>query len=201
MIYYIADNHFGHKNVIRFDNRPFADTVLMDEVLVHNWNERVTEDDTVYILGDCFWKNEENSVKLIQRLKGHKHLIRGNHDRVHGRLRFYYESIEHYAEINDNDRLVILCHYPIPFYKNQHYGAVMLYGHVHNTREQDFIEKWKRELWESEIQCNMINVGCMMEYMKYTPRTLNEILRQIPLPNSEKIRNRKEMTQNDILDR
>ena len=40
MIYYIADNHFGHKNVIRFDNRPFADTVLMDEVLVHNWNER-----------------------------------------------------------------------------------------------------------------------------------------------------------------
>lgn len=186
MIYYIADNHFGHKNVIRFDNRPFADTVLMDEVLVHNWNERVTEDDTVYILGDCFWKNEENSVKLIQRLKGHKHLIRGNHDRVHGRLRFYYESIEHYAEINDNDRLVILCHYPIPFYKNQHYGAVMLYGHVHNTREQDFIEKWKRELWESEIPCNMINVGCMMEYMKYTPRTLNEILAANPAPEFRK---------------
>ena len=186
MIYYIADNHFGHKNVIRFDNRPFADTVLMDEVLVHNWNERVTEDDTVYILGDCFWKNEENSVKLIQRLKAHKHLIRGNHDRVHGRLRFYYESIEHYAEINDNDRLVILCHYPIPFYKNQHYGAVMLYGHVHNTREQDFIEKWKRELWESEIPCNMINVGCMMEYMKYTPRTLNEILAANPAPEFRK---------------
>lgn len=186
MIYYIADNHFGHKNVIRFDNRPFADTVLMDGVLVHNWNERVTEDDTVYILGDCFWKNEENSVKLIQRLKGHKHLIQGNHDRVHGRLRFYYESIEHYAEINDNDRLVILCHYPIPFYKNQHYGAVMLYGHVHNTREQDFIEKWKRELWESEIPCNMINVGCMMEYMKYTPRTLDEILAANPAPEFRK---------------
>lgn len=186
MIYYIADNHFGHKNVIRFDNRPFADTVLMDEVLVHNWNERVTEDDTVYILGDCFWKNEENSVKLIQRLNGHKHLIRGNHDRVHGRLRFYYESIEHYAEINDNDRLVILCHYPIPFYKNQHYGAVMLYGHVHNTKEQDFIEKWKRELWESEIPCNMINVGCLMEYMKYTPRTLDEILAANPAPEFRK---------------
>lgn len=48
-------------------------------------------------------------------------------------LRFHYESIEHYAEINDNNRLVILCHYPIPFYKNQYYGAVMLYGNVHNT--------------------------------------------------------------------
>ena len=60
MVYYIADTHFGLMNVIRFDNRPFADTTLMDEVLVHNWNERVTEDDTVYILGDAFWKNEEN---------------------------------------------------------------------------------------------------------------------------------------------
>ena len=64
MVYYIADTHFGHKNVIRFDNRPFADTTLMDEVLVHNWNERVTEDDTVYILGDAFWKNEENILKI-----------------------------------------------------------------------------------------------------------------------------------------
>ena len=154
MIYYIADNHFGHKNVIRFDNRPFADTVLMDEVLVHNWNERVTEDDTVYILGDCFWKNEENSVKLIQRLKGHKHLIRGNHDRVHGRLRFYYESIEHYAEINDNDRLVILCHYPIPFYKNQHYGAVMLYGHVHNTRAR----------LHREMEARAVGIGNPVQY-------------------------------------
>lgn len=182
MIYYISDNHFGHKNVIRFDNRPFANTELMDEVLVHNWNERVTEDDTVYILGDCFWKNEENSVKLIQRMNGHKHLIRGNHDRVHGRLRFHYESIEHYAEINDNDKLVILSHYPIPFYKNQHYGAVMLYGHVHNTKEWEFIEKWKHELWDAEIPCNMINVGAMMTYMNYTPRTLEELLEANPAP-------------------
>ena len=52
MIYYIADMHFGHKNVLRFDNRPFADTDLMDEVLIHNWNERVTGEDIVYVLGD-----------------------------------------------------------------------------------------------------------------------------------------------------
>ena len=97
MIYYIADMHFGHKNVLRFDNRPFADTELMDEVLIHNWNERVTDEDTVYVLGDAFWKNEESSVKIIQRLNGHKHLIRGNHDRVHGRLRFHWESIEQYS--------------------------------------------------------------------------------------------------------
>ena len=82
MIYYIADMHFGHTNVIRFDNRPFADTEQMDEVLIQNWNERVTADDTVYVLGDAFWKNEENSIRIMQQLQGHKHLIQGNHDRV-----------------------------------------------------------------------------------------------------------------------
>jgi len=126
MIYYISDMHFGHTNVLRFDNRPFPDTEVMDEVLINNWNERVTAEDTVYVLGDAFWKNEENSIRIIQRLNGHKHLIRGNHDRVHGRLRLQWESIEQYAEINDGGRLVILSHYPIMFYKSQHYGAVML---------------------------------------------------------------------------
>ena len=99
MIYYIADMHFGHENVIRFDDRPFADTEQMDEVLIQNWNERVTADDTVYVLGDAFWKNEENSIRIMQRLQGHKHLIQGNHDRVKGKLRPYWESIEQHAEI------------------------------------------------------------------------------------------------------
>ena len=127
MIYYIADMHFGHTNVLRFDNRPFSDTAQMDDTLLQNWNERVTADDTVYVLGDAFWKNEENSIRIIQQLNGHKHLIQGNHDRVKGKLRPYWESIEQYAEVNDENRLVILSHYPILFYKNQHYGAVMLW--------------------------------------------------------------------------
>ena len=144
MIYYIADMHFGHTNVLRFDNRPFPDTAQMDDTLIQNWNERVTSEDTVYVLGDAFWKNEENSIRIMERLQGHKHLIQGNHDRVKGKLRPYWESIEQYAEVNDENRLVILSHYPILFYKNQHYGAVMLYGHVHNTREWELVEKWKR---------------------------------------------------------
>ena len=45
MIYYIADMHFGHTNVLRFDNRPFSDTAQMDDTLLQNWNERVTADD------------------------------------------------------------------------------------------------------------------------------------------------------------
>ena len=71
---------------------------------------------------------------------------------------------------------MILSHYPILFYKNQHYGAVMLYGHVHNTREWELVEKRKYEQWAMGIPSRLINVGCMMPYMGYEPRTLKEIL-------------------------
>ena len=187
MNYYISDLHIHHKNVIRFDNRPFADTDLMNAVLVNNWNERVTEDDHVYVLGDAFWKNEEESLKILKELKGHLHLVRGNHDAVKGRLRFQWESIEDYTEVNDDGRFVILSHYPIPFYRNQHYGAVMLYGHVHNTREWELVEKWQKEVWNVGIPSRLINVGCMMPYMKYTPRTLDEILEANPAPEFERV--------------
>lgn len=145
MIYYIADTHFGHENVRSFDRRPFSDAAQMEQTLMQNWNARVTEDDIVYVLGDAFWKNEENSIQIMQQLNGHKHLIQGNPDRVKGRLRLYWESIELYAEVNDENRLVILSHYPRLFYKGQHHGAIMLYGHVHNSREWDLVEKWKKE--------------------------------------------------------
>ena len=72
--------------------------------------------------------------------------------------------------------------YPILFYKNQHYGAVMLYGHVHNTREWELVEKWKKEQWAMGIPSRLINVGCMMDYMRYTPRTLTGLLDANPMP-------------------
>lgn len=197
MIYYISDMHFGHENIIRFDNRPFANTELMNEVLIHNWNERVTGEDTVYVIGDGFFKQEEMSLGIIKRLNGHKHLIKGNHDRVRGRLRFYWESIKDYDEVKDGNHRVILSHYPMMFYNAQHYGSIMIYGHVHNSREWRFIEKWKKELWDEGISARIINVGCMMDYMGYTPRTLEELLKANPAPETIEMR-RKPYEENNL---
>ena len=182
MIYYIADLHFGHKNVLRFDGRPFSNSEEMEKVLIENWNSRVTEEDTVYVIGDAFWKNEENSIRIMRLLHGEKCLICGNHDRVLSRLLYEWSTIAYYHELKDGERQVVLSHYPIPFYNGQHYGAIMLYGHVHNSREWQLIEKWKKEQWELGIPCQLINVGCMMPYMQYTPRTLDEILAANPMP-------------------
>ena len=176
MIYYIADMHFGHKNILKYDKRPFADTEQMDKEIIRRWNERVNDDDTVYVLGDAFFRGEGRSLEIMNRLNGYKHLIRGNHDRNNGKMLKMWESVCEYEEIKDGEQLVVLSHYPMMFYNHQHDGAVMLYGHVHNTREWELVEKWQRELWRIGIPARIINVGCMMEYMDYTPRTLEELL-------------------------
>ena len=59
MIYFTADTHFGHNNVIQFCDRPFASVEEMDEAMIQNWNERVTGNDTVYILGDMFFPQHQ----------------------------------------------------------------------------------------------------------------------------------------------
>ena len=66
------------------------------------------------------------------------------------------------------------------------YGAY--YGHVHNTREWELVEKWKKEQWAMDIPSRLINVGCMMEYMRYTPRTLTELLDANPMPEIFRVR-------------
>lgn len=64
MIYFTADTHFGHYNVIRFCDRPFASAEEMDEAMIQNWNERVTGNDTVYILGDKFLETSDGKRSL-----------------------------------------------------------------------------------------------------------------------------------------
>ena len=64
MIYFTADTHFGHCNVIRFCDRPFASAEEMDEAMIQNWNERVTGNDTVYILGDKFLETSDGKRSL-----------------------------------------------------------------------------------------------------------------------------------------
>lgn len=80
MIYYTSDLHFGCKN--KFEGRNL-DT---DKSIIRNWNNRVTNGDTVYILGDIGkeGKNEENEYlcQCLSVLKGRKVLIQGNHDKL-----------------------------------------------------------------------------------------------------------------------
>ena len=173
--FYISDLHLGHKKAITFDNRPFSDLEDMKRSIIQNWNSAVTKDDYVYILGDMFWNNDE-APEILDQLNGYKYLIRGNHDRINSKIEEYFVWIKDYAEIKDNGRNIVLCHYPIAHWRNADYGAIHLYGHIHSGRDNRPFEEYKELMKQRGISYCCYNVGCIMPYMNYTPRTLNEII-------------------------
>jgi calcineurin-like phosphoesterase family protein len=79
----ISDLHLDHKNIIRYCQRPFADTNDMNKMLINNWNTTVSEQDTVYFLGDLI-PFEKDLKKVNDRLekdfKGKVIKIQGSHD-------------------------------------------------------------------------------------------------------------------------
>ena len=135
-IFYTSDLHFGHNNIIIYENRPFININEMTNKLIRNWNSKVNINDDVYILGDFAFQNKNLSIddinNIVKNLNGKKHLIIGNHDNWINKLDVkirLWESIDSYLKINDKGRIVILCHYPIETWDQQHYGSI----HLHRT--------------------------------------------------------------------
>ena len=58
-IFFTADTHFGHANIIKYCHRPFATVEEMDDALVRNWNAVVSPDATVFHLGDFALDSKE----------------------------------------------------------------------------------------------------------------------------------------------
>lgn len=79
-LFLIADTHFSHENIIRYENRPFRNAEEMDAYMIQKWNEVVSEDDLVFHLGDVVIGNAKRAEELLKQLNGRKILILGNHD-------------------------------------------------------------------------------------------------------------------------
>ena len=75
-----SDQHFFHKNIIQYENRPFLTKEEMNESMIKDWNSVVHKRDYIYVLGDLAFGNKEMIKNLISRLNGRIHLIMGNHD-------------------------------------------------------------------------------------------------------------------------
>ena len=193
-ILYIADCHFYHDNIChRMDKRGFSGSEEMNEVMIRQWNAKVTSKDDVYIIGDFCISRDDAVNRILCRLNGKLHLIIGNHDSYLEDRRFdrsWFKSIDDYKEIHDNGRMVILSHYPIFCYKGQYRRnqdgspkTYMLYGHVHNTQDEMLVNRFIMETRNTKVMsrhsaepepipCNMINCFCM--FSNYQPMTLDE---------------------------
>lgn len=180
------------------DCRDFDSIEEMNDFMIEQWNKKIKKNDEVVILGDLSYGNGKQTNEILQQLNGRLFLIKGNHDdrflkdKQFDASRFIW--IKDYAELNDNGRKVVLCHYPICFYNGQYRTddkgngkTYMLYGHVHNSRDQQLIEQFIHITRNTRINpdddndlrtipCQMINCFCMLS--NYQPLTLDEWIEQ-----------------------
>ena len=168
MIYYTADSHIGHANIIRHCDRPFETVEAMDAALVQAWNARVTGNDTIYIIGDLLFRHREPE-QIIRQLHGKKHLIIGNHDSnwMHKvDVNRYFHSVNLMLEFSDGRQPVTLCHYPLVSFNHARTGF-MIHGHIHQKTDADY--------WP--LLCardNVLNAGVDINH--FEPVTFEELL-------------------------
>lgn len=137
-IYLTSDLHFGHDRQFLYEPRGFNEISEHDERIIENWNEKITPEDDVYILGDLMLGNNEHGIECVKRLNGHLHIIYGNHD-TDSRKKLYNELgiIHGYADVIKYKKYIFyMSHYPtitsnLDDGESLHQKVINLYGHTH----------------------------------------------------------------------
>ena len=165
-IYVVADTHFGHENIIRYENRPFRSAIEMDEELIRLWNLVVSNDDLVYLLGDFTLSRRKEIIRsLVNKLNGRKVLIMGNHD-----TRKPKDYIECGFEVAVRKPImvepgVILMHEPFADESLIAPNYIYFFGHVHTNHT----------LMDDYPNCMCVSV----ERINYHPIDLDECIRKL----------------------
>jgi calcineurin-like phosphoesterase family protein len=129
-LFFTSDTHFGDHRTLNIHKRPFGSVAEMDATLVERWNAAVDREDEVWHLGD-FARHAAEVPDLLTRLNGRKHLLRGNIDPQRTSEADGWESVQDYAELHAEGRLLVLCHYPFRSWNQQHKSSINLHGHSH----------------------------------------------------------------------
>lgn len=175
-IWFTSDLHFGHRNVLKFCNRPWNDEKEMCIGLIENWNQYVSDNDIVFVLGDTFWfNNSRNIKKVLSQLNGKDiYILPGNHDDFEAYYRVDDLRIHLCTDVvccwftqeGKPKREVWMSHYPMMTWPHRENGAWQLFGHIHSQPgkgtgvDQDLPLHW-----------NQVDVGCDRWF--YRPVSLN----------------------------
>ena len=126
MYFFTADQHYGHKNIIKYTNRPFTTTHEMNKELIKRHNEVVGKDDVVVHAGDFAWVGTfQEANDYFRQLNGTHIYLKGCHDKwmPKNTITMWREMI--------GKQYVVVCHYPMRSWPRSYHGSFMLYGHCH----------------------------------------------------------------------
>lgn len=152
-IWFSSDHHFNHINILNYGRNKFFSSIdEMNRALIENHNSVVDEEDEVYFLGDVVMGKRADSLPLLSKMNGRKHLILGNHcyphpsnkqkiiDKWTPEYAKYFESMQTELEIEITDTKVLLSHFPATLdHANEvrydkyrpTYDGIILHGHLH----------------------------------------------------------------------
>ena len=175
-IFFISDMHFGHANMCTFVNwngtkaRNFNSFEEADETMVQNWNNLITDEDVVYVLGDVAYScRKEYADSILARLKGQKKLIAGNHDLWS--TQWYLKHFKYVRGCCHLDNFY-LSHTPIHSNSNGRF-KLNIHGHTHGERVTRVIYTSELDMY-SEIDPFYYNVSVDYNY-RYSPIPYEEI--------------------------
>lgn len=159
-IFMISDMHFGHGNIIKYENRPFKNVLEMDLAIVGKWNNTVAKEDKIFVVGDVSFYNKEKTTNIIKGLNGYKILILGNHDKhsINWWKEVGFDEVSKYPIIIDG--FYILSHEPV--YLTEIMPYTNIHGHIHHLK------------YDSKQYFN-ISVECI----NYTPINFEDIKKEI----------------------
>jgi calcineurin-like phosphoesterase family protein len=148
-VWFTADQHFGHANIIKYCGRPFKTLEEMDAGMAGLWNGVVGIDDIVYHLGDFALGDVHRAAHYFSQLNGQIKVVPGSHDGrwlsgfsadVTGRAGHPVEILPPLVSLELPElgggnwpQVVVLCHYAMRVWDRSHYGAWHLYGHSHGN--------------------------------------------------------------------
>ncbi len=167
-IFFWSDQHFFHHNIIKYANRPFNGVSEMNQKLINNYYETVSDNDLVFFCGDVAFGDIDLTRNLFKGAPGKKVLILGNHDFEKNKCLFrnyhMFESISMVFsfnyEINQKKINFIVSHYPI----DEHFlpeDTINIHGHIHQYK----------------IGKKHINVS--VEHTEYKPININDLILSI----------------------
>lgn len=158
-----SDLHFGHKNIIKYSDRPFADISDMDRRLIDNFNS-VTNKDSVSIWGgDITFYDENRSTEIVTECNGYKILIVGNHDFSYNSKvlkNMGFDEVYLLMTYVDNDVSLLFTHYPTKVAPDW----VNIHGHEHIGKFSPTFSKDRQH----------ININC--EFHSYKPLPMTQVV-------------------------
>lgn len=141
-LFFTSDTHFGHENVIKFNNRPFKDADHMNEEMIRLWNSVVPIDGHVFHHGDVSLMTPDKTMRVLERLNGNIYLMKGNHEKsvlrkqmTRDRFVWVKERYELYVDDDGKKQLIVMSHYGQRVWNKSHHGSWHTYGHSHGHME------------------------------------------------------------------